>query len=53
VQVAPSTRQPPNREIEVVNIARQTGRIDRASGSSADDSERIESASRKNPRDGA
>jgi hypothetical protein len=53
VQIAPSTRKPPNREIEVVDIARQTGGIDGTSGSTADDPERIGSASWKNPRDGA
>jgi hypothetical protein len=53
VQIAPSTRQPANREIEVVDIARQTGGIDGTSGSTADDPERIGSASWQNPRDGA
>jgi hypothetical protein len=53
VQIAPSTRKPPNREIEVVDIACQTGSIDGTSGSAADDPERIGSAPRKHPRDGA
>jgi hypothetical protein len=53
VQIAPSTRKLPHREIEVVNIARQTGGIDGTSGSTADDPERVGSASWKNPRDGA
>jgi hypothetical protein len=53
VQIVPGTRKPLNREIEVVDIARQTGSIDCTSGSAADDPERIGSAPRKHPRDGA
>jgi hypothetical protein len=53
VQITPSTRKPPNREIEVVDIARQTGGIDGTGRGTADDPERIGSSSWKNPRDGA
>jgi hypothetical protein len=53
VQIAPGLPKLPHREIEVVNIARQTGGVDGTGGSTADDPERVGSASWKNPRDGA
>src|SRR5258708_31175449 len=53
VQTSTGTRELPYCEIETINIARQTGRIDSASGSTANDRERIGSTSRKNPCDGA
>jgi hypothetical protein len=45
-------RELPHREIETINIPRQAGRIDRASGRTANDPERIGSTSWKNPCDG-
>ena len=48
----PSTRKLADREIETINVARQTDRIDRASGGTANDPERVGSISWKNPCDG-